>query len=221
MVGFGIYLFFLSTVVFYFFSSGYIKDNLPLLLKNFPQVTFEKGVLTQPQQPVSASVPQSDFKIVFDASLKTPPSSEELLKDNILCLVTGNKIYVPSSGGIQQTELPKTFSFVTSQENLAKQKDVLESSLRAVTLFTSLFAIPLVMLFSFCTAGAVGLFFKLMRRSYVPRTAVLKWAFFMMGPLSALWYVRLWINIPLFTFAQVILCIIYMQQIFNTLPEEK
>ena len=77
------------------------------------------------------------------------------------------------------------------------------------------------MLFGFCLAGATGLFFKLLYRSYVPRAAVLKWAFFMLGPLSALWYVRMWVNIPLFTFAQVILCIIYMQQIFNTLPEER
>ncbi len=221
MAVFGIYLFMLSSIVFYFFSNGYINQNLPLLLKNFPQVTFEKGVLTQPQQAVSVSLPQSDLKLVFDASLKTPPSAEEMLKNNTLGLITGNKIYVPSANGLDQTELPETLNFITSQENLEKQKEVLAATLSAFALFTSLFAIPLVMLFGFCTAGAIGFFFKLIRRSYVPRAVVLKWAFFMLGPLSALWYLRLWFNIPLFTLAQVILCIIYMQQIFNTLPEEK
>ena len=70
-------------------------------------------------------------------------------------------------------------------------------------------------------AAAAGLFFKLLSRRAVPNRIIFKWAFFMLGPLCALWYARLWVNIPLFSLAQVILCLIYMQQIFNTLPEEK
>ena len=221
MVGFGIYLFFLSSIVFYFFSNGYIEKNLPILLKNFPQVTFEKGVLTQPQTPVSVSVPQSDFKITFDASLKTPPSAEEMLRSNTLMLISGNKLYMAGSGGLQTQEMPNTFSFVTSQENLAKAQDTLSAALSAVAFLTSLLVLPFMLLFGFCLAGATGLFFKLFYRSPVPRGLVLKWAFFMLGPLSALWYIRLWYPIPLFTFAQLILCVIYMQQIFNTLPEVK
>ena len=221
MAGFGIYLFFLSTLVFYFFSNAYIQDNLPVLLKNFPQVTFEKGVLTAPAQPVSVSVPQSDFKLVFDASCPVPPSGEEMLKTNTLLQVCKDTVYMPSSGGVQQQKLPESFSFVSSQENLAKQQESLAAALGAVAFLTSHFVIPKMMLFGFCVAGATGLFFKMLYRSSVPRKLVLKWAFFMLGPLSALWYVRLWYPIPLFTFAQVILCVIYMQQIFNTLPEER
>ena len=126
-----------------------------------------------------------------------------------------------SSGGIQQTALPPTLNFVTSQENLNKEKDTLSEALSAVCFLTSLLLIPLLMLFGFLLAGTVGLFFKLFYQSRLPRAVVIKWAFFLLGPLSALWYVRLWWNIPLFTLAQVILCIIYMQQIFNTLPEER
>ena len=48
-----------------------------------------------------------------------------------------------------------------------------------------------------------------------------KWAVFLMGPLSALWLVHLFVGVPLFTLAVIIVCIIYMQQIFNTLPEAK
>ncbi len=221
MAAFGIYLFMLSLIVFYFFSNAYINENLPVFLKNFPEVSFEKGVLTSPQAPVSVSVPQSDFKIVFDASLKTPPTNEEMIESNTLLLVSGNKAYMPSSGAVQQTELPSTLTFVSSQENLEKEKDILSGAMGAVAFLTSLFAIPIMMLFGFCIAGATGLFFKLFYRSHLPRSIILKWAFFMLGPLCALWYIRLWVTIPLFTFAQVILCIIYIQQIFNTLPEEK
>lgn len=221
LFGFGAYLFLLSVIVFHFFAEAYIRENLPVLLKNFPQVTFEKGVLTEPKTPVSVSVPQSDFKIVFDASLTTPPTLKEMTDSRTLMLVTGDKLYMPGSGGVQSRTLPQTLTFTASQENLEKEKNTLAGALAAVGFLTSLFAVPLVMFFGFCIAGAAGLFFKLLTRSSVPRAVVLKWAFFMLGPLAALWYVRMWINIPLFTFAQVILCLIYMQQIFNTLPEEK
>ena len=221
MVGFGIYLFLLSSIVFYFFSTGYIRQNLPVLLKNFPQVTFEKGFLTQPQTSVSVSVPQSDFKITFDASLKTPPTAEEMLRGNTLLLVSGNQLYMAGNGRVQTQTLPESFSFVTSQENLEKEKDNLSAAFSAVAFLTGLMAIPFLLIFGFCLAGATGLFFKLARRSAVPRGMVFKWAFFLLGPLSALWYIRLWYPIPLFTFAQLIVCIIYMQQIFNTLPEVK
>ena len=221
MAAFGIYLFMLSLIVFYFFSNGYIEKNLPVLLKNFPQVTFEKGVLTAPKTPVSVTVPQSDFNLVFDASLTTPPTAEQMLKNKTFLLISGNQAYMLSSGGIQQTALPPTLNFVTSQENLNKEKDTLSEALSAVCFLTSLLLIPLLMLFGFLLAGTVGLFFKLFYQSRLPRAVVLKWAFFLLGPLCALWYARLWWNIPLFTLAQVILCIIYMQQIFNTLPEER
>lgn len=221
MAGFALYLFLLSSVIFYFFANGYIQKNLPVLLKNFPQVTFEKGVLTQPQERVSVSIPQSEFKIVFDASLKTPPSTDEMMRSNTLLLASGNKLYMAGSGSVQTQVLPENFSFVTSQENLAKEQESLSAALSAVAFLTSLLVIPMMLLFGFCLAGAAGLFFKLIYRSPVPRRAVFKWAFFILGPLAALWYIRLWYPIPLFTFAQLILCIIYMQQIFNTLPEVK
>lgn len=222
MAAFGLYLLMLSLIVFYFFSNSYIHQNLPVLLKNFPEVTFEKGVLTAPETPVSVSIPQSDFKITFDASLKTPPSAQEMKRNNTLLLFSGNKAYMLSSSDrIEQTELPVSFGFISSQENLNKEKETLVGVLGAFSFLTSLFLIPMLMLFGFCLASAAGFFFKLFYRSHLPRRIIFKWAFFMLGPLSALWYLRLWINIPLFSFAQVILCIIYMQQIFNTLPEEK
>ncbi|MCI5820953.1 MAG: DUF1189 domain-containing protein [Elusimicrobia bacterium] len=221
MLGFGLYLFLLSLLVFHFFTGAYIRENLPVFLKNFPQVTFEKGVLTSPQKPVFATIPQSDFKLVFDATLKTPPSASELIQQNTLVLVTGDTLYMPTAGGVQARELPQNFTFTTSPENLAKEKDTLAGALAFVAFFSALFFLPLLMAFGFCLAAAAGLFFKLLSRRAVPNRIIFKWAFFMLGPLCALWYARLWVNIPLFSLAQVILCLIYMQQIFNTLPEEK
>ncbi len=217
---FAIYLFLLSTIVFYLFAGAYIHKNLPVFLKNFPQITLEKGVLTQPQEPVFVPIPNTPFRLAFDATLKSPPSVNELMQTNTLMLLNGNTLYMPGSAGMQTTQLPPTFTMITSQDFLAQYKSFISMFLRFMALITSLIFVPLIFMFDFCLAGAVGLFFNLLRPTRVSRTKILTWAFFLLGPLTALWFVRLWINIPLFTLAQVILCIIYMQQIFNTLPEE-
>ena len=221
MIWFGAYLFLLSVLVFHFAADHHIEENLPILLKNFPQVSFEKGELVSPQTPVSVTVPQTDFKILFDATREVPPTPSELTEKKILMLINGNKMYMPSSAGVKTQQIPAEASFTTTPEFLAKQQSTLEFSLSAVSFMASLMLLPFVMLFGFCMASAVGLIFKLINGFFIPRAAIFKWAFFMLGPLSALWFVRLWFYIPLFTLAQVILCIIYMQQIFNTLTEEK
>lgn len=221
MIAFGVYLFLLSVLVFHFAADHHIEKNLPILLKNFPQVTFEKGVLTAPQEPLSVTIPQTDFRIVFDAARQVPPTQSEMAEKGILMLVTGNQMYMPTSAGVQAQPIPAEATFTTTQEFLAKQQDTLEFSLSAISFMASLMIIPFVLLFGFCVASAVGLFFKLLGGLFIPRAAIFKWAFFILGPFCALWYVRLWFYIPLFTLAQVILCIIYVQQIFNTLTEEK
>ncbi|MCQ2410462.1 MAG: DUF1189 domain-containing protein [Elusimicrobiaceae bacterium] len=220
-VGFVAYLCILSLVVFYFFSAGFIGKNLPVFLKNFPQVTFEKGQLTSPRQPVYAPFPHSPLKIAFDASRQTPPSNEELLANNWLALVGPRTLYVAGSGGVQTRPIPGTLSATTSQEFLAQHKPLISSALKATALFAALFFIPLMLLFDFCIAAAVGLFFNMITGRQVPRSVIWRWAVLLLGPLSVLWYIRMWYFIPLFALAQIILCIIYMQQIFNSLPETK
>ena len=219
-MGFAIYLFLLCTLVFYLFTGAYLRRNLPLFLKNFPQITFEKGTLTAPQEPVSAPLPGSPFQITFDASRKTPPTANEMVASNTFMFVSGNTLYMPGADGVQSKALPPSLNFSTTQDFLHQHQADLMAALRFMSFTVSLIFIPLILLFDFCMAGAVGLSFNLLRAQRVPRKLVLTWAFFLLGPLSALWMVRLWINIPLFTVAQVILCIIYMQQIFNTLSEE-
>ena len=220
-VGFVVYLCLLSLLVFYTFSSGYIRHNLPVFLKNFPQVTFENGTLTAPRQPVSAPLPGSPFKIEFDATRQTIPTNRELVEKKLLALVMGNTVYMPGSAGLQTRTLPPTLSAVTSQDFLHTHRSLIAGMLAVAALLASFFLIPLTLLFDGCLAAAVGFLFSFIRRQPIPRPMLLRWVIFLQGPLSLLWYIRLWYPIPLFTLAQIILCIIYMQQIFNLLPEEK
>ena len=194
---------------------------MPVLLKNFPQVTFEKGVLTSPKEPVSLFIPQTEYKILFDSTAKVPPSLTEFANKKILAFITGKTLYVPGANNLQQQDLPESLSVTTTPDFLTEIQPQLLSMLRIIGFVLSLLFIPITLFFNFCLAGAVGLFFKLLNRRDVPRSIVFRWAFFLLGPLSALGFVNLWWPIPLFSFAQIILCIIYMQQIFNTIPEEK
>lgn len=218
---FAAYLFFLSLLVFHFAADAHIRENLPVFLKNFPAVTFEKGVLTSPQTPVNAPIPQSGFVITFDAARQTPPTLSEMTEKNQLMLVNQNRMYMPSSAGVQSRTLPEEMSFSATPQTLEEHRGDIEAALKVIAFLTALMLVPLIMLFDFCVAACAGLFFKFITRAAVPNTVIFKWAAFLLGPLAALWYVRLWFYIPLFTLAQVILCVIYMQQIFNTLPEER
>lgn len=218
---FAAYLFFLSLLVFHFAANARIRENLPVFLKNFPTVTFEKGFLTAPQTPVDAPISQSGFVITFDAARQTPPTLAEMTDKNQLMLVNKNQVYMPSSTGVQSQTLPPEISFSSTPEILAAHQSEIAAALKVFAFITGLMLVPLIMLFDFCIAAAAGMFFKLITRAPVPNGIIFKWAIFLLGPLAALWYVRLWFYIPLFTLAQVILCIIYMQQIFNTLPEER
>lgn len=220
-VWFAVYLFFLSLLVFHFAANAEIRKNLPVFLKNLPVVTVEKGVLTAPEKSVSAAIPNSGFVITFDASRQTPPSLDSMTEKGQLMLIGKKDIYMPASAGVQTREIPPSVTFTSTPEFLAKHQKDISTALKTVSLFAALILIPLVMLFDFCIAASAGFFFKLLTRAAVPNTVIFKWAAFLLGPLAALWYIRLWFYIPLFTLAQVILAIIYMQQIFNTLPEER
>lgn len=220
-VGFAVYLFFLCNIVLFFFTGSVLKKNLPVFLKNFPQVTFEKGVLTAPQNSVFAPIPNTDFKIVFDASAQTPPSNDTLLNNHTLAWVHKNQIYIPSASGLQIQTLPENISFTSDPQTVEKYKDTLSVSLRMALFVTSLFMVVLLFAFDYCLALSVLFFFNIYKRALLPKRTLLKMAAFLLGPLSTLFLVRLWINIPLFMMAQLILCIIYTQQIFNTLPEDR
>ena len=93
-VGFALYLVLLSFLVFQGAVHSYIRKNLPVFLKNFPQVTFEQGQLTAPNHPVYAPLPQSDLKIAFDATRPTPPTQDELVQNKMVTNLLSSLNYV-------------------------------------------------------------------------------------------------------------------------------
>ena len=218
-VGFVAYLFALCVIVVFFFTGSVLNKYLPAFLKNFPQVTFEKGVLTAPQEAVSAPIPNTDFKIVFDAEASMPPSAEELVKDNTVAWVHKNGLYIPSGDVLQHQAIPPTLNFTSSQETLDKYRSTLSASLRAALFITSIFFLLLLLIYEFGLALCTLLIFNVLHGVFYSKTTLVKLAAFLLGPLTTLFLVRLWVNIPLFTLAQAVLCIIYVQQIFNSKAE--
>lgn len=220
-VWFVVYLFLLCMLVFNLFVSGYVSRQLPLMLKNFPEVTFDKGRLSAPQEPVSFAIPQSGFSILFDASLQAPPAKEVFINKNLAAIVGPDGVYMPTVAGVQKQNLPENFSFSTTQEFLQKNQAALAGTINAIAFMAAFIVIPMMFFFFFCAAMTAGLFFRMVRREEVPLGAIARWAIYLMGPLSVLWFINLFIGVPLFTLAVLVVCIIYMQQIFNTLPEGK
>ena len=218
-VAFAGYLFALSVIIVFLFTGSVIKKNLPAFLKNFPEVTFENGVLTAPQKAVSAPLPGTNFKIVFDASAQMPPSAQDLIQQNTVAWVHQNNLYIPSANTLQMQTLPRTLNFTASQEVLQKYQATLSASLRAALFITSFLFLALLLLYEFGLALCTLLFFNILHRGFFPKIMLLKLAAFLLGPLTTLFWVRLWVNIPLFALAQTLLCIIYVQQIFNTKAE--
>ena len=217
---FALYLLLLINLILFFYTGAALRKHLPVFLKNFPQVTFEKGVLTQPQAPVFAPIPNTEFKIVFDAAAKMPPSNEELLKSNTLAWIHNAQAYIPSASGLQIQQLPENLNFTSDPQTLEKHRKNIYLSLRATLLVTSLVMSVFLLLFDFCLALGILLFFNIWRGRPLSKGTLIKLAVFLLGPLSTLFLLRLWIYIPLFALAQGILCVIYTQQIFNTIPEK-
>lgn len=217
--GFAAYLFALSVIIVFFFTGSVLKEYLPAFLKNFPQITFENGVLTAPQTPVSAPIPGTDFKIMFDAAAHMPPTANELIQNNTLAWVHKNTLYIPSGDKLQRQQIPENFNFTSSQETLQKYQPTLLASLRAALFVTSLLFLALLLMYEFGLALCTLLIFNLMHGAFFTKTIMLKLAAFLLGPLTTLFWVRLWVNIPLFTLAQTIVCVIYVQQIFNAKTE--
>jgi len=217
-VFFAIYLWLVSILMVYFAAGSFFQKNLPVIFKNFPQVTFQNGVLTDPKEPVEITLPDSNIKLIFDASENAvPPKTDAQIP---LVWINRNNLYLFSGGRSQVQTLPADMTFTTDPATLEKYQDDVLFSLKLAVFIVSLPLVPFILFLSFCLALSVGLTFKLIRLSTVPLSVVARWAFFMLGPLSVLWYVRMWFFIPLFSLAQLILCIIYMQQIFNLIVEK-
>ncbi len=216
---FTVYLFLLCLFALTLFTGRYVREQMPLIIKNFPALMFEKGRLPAPQTPVSFEIPQTGFSVLFDAALQTPPAKDEFIRRNLAAVVGPDAVYMPTAAGVQKQPLPEQFSFSTTQEFLNKHRDALDGAVSAMAFMASFVIIPLMFVFFFCSALTAGMFFRMLRRTDVPLGVLARWAVFLMGPLTALWIINLFAGVPLFTLAVFFLCVIYTQQIFNTFPE--
>lgn len=215
IVLFCIYLFLISSIVFYFYASNVVKKNLPVFLKNFPHITIEKGQLIYPETPTYAISPSGKFKVLFDAKNSIPPANQELLQNQILMVVTKNTLFTPGPKQIQTRSIPTELSIDTTQEFLQSNQTEIASLIKVMAVLFSIVAIPIALLLDVTLAFCVLFTFRNLTRKFVHFKTILYWSIFLLGPLTILWYINLFFPVPLFVFAKLILCIIYAQQIFN------
>lgn len=209
-----LYILLLGSLIFSFYSNHLINSNLSLFIKNFPEVTFNSGKLTSPDLPVEAKIPHTGFSIRFDPGMKTPPAQQDFINKKVFMFVSKDQFFFPSGSGVDARPIPTQLNFTTTQQFLDKNKDNFKNFLSAMAFLTSFVVTGMLMIFGFCLAGSIGLFMRLFKRQ-IPMGAVLRWAVFLQGPLLLLWLINLFFPIPLYSFAMFIVCMIYMQQIFN------
>lgn len=217
---FALYLLLLGTLVFNVWFAVELHNKLPVLIKNFPSVTFVQGTLTAPEKPVTVAVPGTDFTAVFDAQAQTPPSRDTFLQKRIMAFVTGNKIYMLSGTGLQSQMIPKQFNVQLTPQKLQEYQPVIRSVLQTAAFFGSFFALGLYLLFSFCLAGSLLYLWAGFKRVFLPLPVIVRWAVLLQGPSLTLWLVNLLWGVPLFLFGLFILFMIYIQQIFNFFSQE-
>ena len=217
---FALYLLLLGTLVFNVWFAVELHKKLPVLIKNFPSVTFVQGTLTAPVKPITVAVPGTDFIVVFDAQAKTPPSRETFLQKRIMAFVTGNQIYMLSGTGLQSQMIPKQFNVQLNPQKLQEYQPLISSMLQMAAFFGSCFALGLYLLFSFCLAGSLLYLWAGFKRVFLPLPVMVRWAVLLQGPSLTLWLVNLLWGVPLFLFGLFILFMIYIQQIFNFFSQE-
>lgn len=215
------YLLLLGVLAFNIWFAVQANAKLPVFLRAVPELTFEKGLLTGPQQAATAAIPGTDLKAVFDAGAKNPPSRQEFINQRILFFVSGNKIYTPSVAGVQSQTLPPQLHVRLTPQLLEKYTPAIKSVLQAAAFAGSFFALGLFFLFSWLLAASVVYVWSGWKRTPLPAGTVLRWAAFLQGPALALWLINLFWGVPLFMFAVFIVFMMYAQQIFNVMPEEK
>lgn len=218
---FAFYLLLLGTLVFNLWFAVQLHDKLPVLINQFPSLTFDKGTLTAPDKPVTVKIPGTDFIAVFDAQAPNPPSRDEFLQKHIMAFVSGNKIYMISGSGLQSQVLPKQFSAQVGPQWLKKYESTIRNIFQTAAFFGSFLALGLYLLFSFCLAGSLIYLWAGFKRILLPAPVIVRWAVLLQGPSLTLWIVNLLWGVPLFLFGLFILFMIYIQQIFNFFPREQ
>ncbi len=218
---FAVYILMVGVLIFNLYFAWQVHQKLPAFLRAVPEMTFEQGRLLSPTQKTNITVPQTPYQIVLDAHAEKAPTQQEFLTDKIVLFVTQKSFYMPSVAGVSQQPLPTQLTAQINQAWLAQHASTLRSFLQSMAFFASIFAMLLFLLFSILMAASVVFFWAGINRVRLPAGVIWRWAIFLQGPALVLWTVHLLVGVPLFVFAVFILFNIYVQQIFNTLPDTR
>ena len=198
-----------------------VRTHLPLFLASLPAITFSQGQMTAPAGKITVSVPDTPYQIILDSKADTPPSYQTFLDDKIMLFMGKSHFFVPSVSGVQSHPYDKTWNAqITPSWWQEKTKDI-SAVLQTMFFFASFLVLGSFLLGAYCMAAAVLFLWQGISRKRVALSVRLRWAVFLQGPVLTLWIVNLIFSVPLFLFAVFILLMMYSQQIYNTLPEEK
>ena len=218
---FAIYLLAIGILVFNIYFAFQIHKQLPVFVKNFPSLTFDKGRLIAPDKAVSVVIPGTDYILRFDATAPHPPSVQNFINDKIIAFITGDRFYMISMGGLNSQPIPAQVDGVYDSQRLQSYVFTLRSLLSTMVFVGSFLITGTFLFFSMLMAAAVVFFWSRVSRKTQPFSTLTRWAVFLQGPAFVLWIIHLIWGVPLFSFAIFILFNIYVQQIFNTLPEKR
>lgn len=216
---FVLYLLIVGALVFNLYFARQVRQKLPVFIKSVPALTFEKGRLTAPAGKTAVYLPGTEYKIIFQVPPGALPTQTDFVQQKILAWVQENTVYMLSVGGLSKQEITASFSAQITPQWLQQYVPTVRSFLHMMIFFGSLLALGFFFICSMLMAGAVVYFWRGITRSPLPAGTLWKWAIFLQGPALVLWTVQLTVGVPLFAFALFILFNIYVQQIFNTLPE--
>ncbi len=215
---FALYLLLVGVLLFNIYFAFQLHSQLPTFLQQLTSLTFEKGRLTGPEQTVTATVPKTPYTLIFDAHAQKPPTAQEFAEQKIMAFITQDQFYMPSLTGIRAQPLPRQLDGSFEGNTLQTYLPSIRSFLQSIAFLGAFFVLGFFLVFSILLATAVLFFWCALKRIFLPRSVLMRWAVFLQGPALVLWLVHLFYGVPLFTFALFILFNIYVQQIFNTLP---
>ena len=220
---FALFLWLVGLVLTNLYFSFQIRQKLPLFLQKLPALTFEQGHLVEPKDKTRLSIPGTDYRLILDAAAapETIPSPQDFVQKKLVAFVTRDMIYTPGVTGINAQPIPSQFHGTFNQAWFGKHMSDIRNVLQSIVLIGSVFAVAFFGICSVLLAGAVLYFWRGMLRAAVPTRLLWKWAVFLQGPALILWIIQLIWGIPLFVFGLFILFNIYIQQIFNTLPDSR
>lgn len=216
---FAVYILLVGALAFNIFFSVQLGKRLTPFLREFPELTFERGVLTAPDKAVSVMIPGTPYSIRFDASDSPVPSQREFLNQQIAAFVHADRIYMPTAAGVQSQPVPPQMDGKITPQFLLAHQDDIRRVLQSAAFIVSFAGLLAGLAGSVLLAWAVLSLWNGISRAGAKTSALLRMAVFLQGPACALWLLHLCAGVPLFLFALFILFNIYSQQIFNTFTE--